>query len=157
MLAMKFSQWTTFPWISRRVLIVMAITILLPAGALIWAKFISRDMPRGDALQVAAFVLAEDLKANPLKTGWELKDIHVTEDLRLEMDVNVSFYYQAEFIKSRNGRIRYSYLKLSCPSPELEVFKVLPKESTVWVRLMYDNEVIVAGGCPSSSAGVKVK
>jgi len=156
MLAARIPHWATLPWIPRRVLVVLAIAILLPTFVLIGAKSISSDMPKADALQVAAFVLAEDLKVNPLKTGWDLKDIHVTEDLRLEMDVNVSYHYQAEFIKSRNGRVRYSYLKLTCPSPEAEVFKVLPNKTTVWVRLLYDGELIVAGGCPSSATGVKL-
>lgn len=156
MVAARIPHWATLPWIPRRVLMVLAVAILLPAFLLLGAKYLSQDMPKGDALQVAALVLAEDLKVNPLKTGWKLKNIHLTEDLRLEMDVNVTYHYQAEFIKTRNGRIRYSYLKLACPGPESEVFKFLPEKSTVWVRLLYENELIVAGGCPSSLRGISV-
>jgi len=136
--------------ISRRVIINLAAIISLPCIFLAAIVFLSEEVNDKKELEIAALTLAEDMEKTPLKDGWTVTDIRATDIHRVEMDVEVALHYQAEFIKSRKGRIQYSYLKLACPHTDAKAYQIMSKAQSVWVRLLYNNELIVTGACPKS-------
>ncbi len=147
---LRMTTWLSLPWIPRRVLRMLAVIILLPGMLLLGALLMAEDQEDRNHMKVAALALAEDMQNAPPANGWTVTSIGLNENFHIEMNVEVSLAHQAEFIKTRHGRVQYSYLKLVCPSPEAKVYTLLPKFETVRVNLNFNNELIVTGVCPKS-------
>jgi len=150
MLTMKMWTWLTLPWIPRRVLRNVSVIVLVPAAFLIGAIYMSKEPPQRHEMEIAALALAEDMQNSPPRDGWLVTDIRVNEKTRVEMDVEVAYHHQAEFIRSRSGRIQHSYLKLACPAEEAKVYQILPKHEAVWIHLHFNRDHIVSGACPKA-------
>jgi hypothetical protein len=141
----------TLPWLPRNGLKILAGMIIVSGVVLAGANFFAKDAVDEQTLKIAALALAEDMQNTPPRqSGWVVSKITISQQFRLEMDVEVAYAYQADFIRSRSGRVRYSYLKLACPPPEGKVYTVLGERENVWLRLNYNNEVLVSGLCPKS-------
>jgi len=151
MSTMRLSTWMTLPWIPRRVLRNVAVIILVPVSLLMAAVYLSREPAKPTDLKVAALALAQDIQNSPLKGGWTVSNIRVNDKMRVEMDVEVAYYHQAEVIKSRSGRVKYSYLKLACPAATASVYSHLKKLETVWIHLYFNHDLIVSGACPKTN------
>ena len=124
---------------------------MLPLALIGLARLFATDMPKLENLEVARAVLEEYVRRNPPNRTWKMTASRVTAEGKLEMDVDVDNYDEAQFILSRSGRIRYNYLKLSCPVESADVYGMLPQGDTIWIKLHYNNEPIVDGPCPLSS------
>jgi len=155
MSTMNLNGRLTFPGVSRRVLRNVSLIILIPSLFLIGSLFFARDGSRNEDMQIAALVLAEDMHSVLLQNGWSINRVFVNDKQQVELDIDLAYSYQAEFIKSRNGRVQFSYVKLACPPPEAKVYSILPKFESVWVHLLYNKELIVKGACPKSSLPFK--
>ena len=80
--------------------------------------------------------------------GWKFVEARISDHETLEMVVNVTNVEHARVILTRRGQIRHSYMKRACPAPDANIYKVLPKNQTVWIRLLYHNIFTVRGSCP---------
>ena len=132
------------------------IAVALPASLIIGVK-LSEDTPsKREILNLAAANFGNYLTENPLRIGWKMTAIRVTQDLRLVVDVKVILRREAKVIKSRNSRIKYSYLKLACPPPDADVFRTLPGGETLWIRLHHQGDTLIEAGCPKDSSIVSI-
>jgi len=150
MSTMRLTNWLTLPWIPRRVLRNVSVIVLVPVSLLIGAAFMAQESTEPRELEIAALALAEDMQKSPPQGGWNVTGIRVNDKMRVEMDVEVAYHHQAEFIKTRSGRVKYSYLKLACPAPDAKVYRHLPKYEAVWIHLYFNNDLIVSGACPKT-------
>jgi len=148
MSALRLPQTLHFPWVRRRTLLICTLIVGLPLALIGVARILATDIPKSDRMEVARAVLEEHVRRNPPNKEWTMTETRITDDLKLEMDVDVTNYDQAQVILSRSGRIRYSYMKLACPEPGSAVFGHLPERETVWINLHYNNRPIVTGACP---------
>lgn len=148
MSVLRMPQILQYPWIRRRTLIILTLVIGLPLVLIGIARIFATDLPKSDRLGVAQAVLEEYVRRNPPNKEWVMTATRITDDLKLEMDVDVANYDQAQVIFSRTGRIRHSYMKLACPELESDVYSHLPERETIWVNLHYNGEPIVRGACP---------
>ncbi len=152
MLALKLPRLSQFPWMNRKTLIVIVLVTGLPLLMLGMARFLATDLPREDVLEVARAVLVEHMNRNPPNKTWVMTATRISGDHKLEMDVDVANFDQAEVIMSRSGRVRHSYMKLACPDLEADVYRLLPAQETIWIRLHYNGKSIVRGACPLSNS-----
>ncbi len=153
MLTMRLPYWITLPWIPRNGIKIIAGMIFLSGLFLAAANYLAKDVVEPKELKIAALALVEDMQNTPPRqNGWIVTRIGVSAAPRLEMDVEVAYEFQANFIKSRTGRVRHSYLKLACPLSDAKVYTVLGKQDTIWLRLHYNNELLASGICPKSSS-----
>ena len=152
MLTLSFQSFPKFSWFNRRNMTTAAIVLGLPILLLILARTLATDPISAAEMQVSQAVLEEYVQRNPPNKTWQMTAIRVTDDQKLEMDVNVTNSHQAKVILSRSGRIRYSYLKLACPKLDAPIYGQLPKGQTVWVQLHHFNKPIVRGACPLASS-----
>lgn len=148
MMTMKPTSWFAVPRITRRMRRGLALILGVPALMLTVALVMTEDESRLERQQFAMLALKEDMRDVPLQNGWWIKNVRLNDKDRIEMDVELGYHYQAEFIKSRNGRIQHSYLKLACPRVGANVFGHMKDLETVWIRLLYKDQVIVTGACP---------
>lgn len=135
-------------WFNRRNVLIASTIILIPLMLIGIARLMSTQVPKSEILKVARAVLIDHADTHPLSMGWQFVEARISDQDTLEMVVNVASIEQARVILSRRGRIRYSYMKRACPAPDANVYKVLPKNQTVWVRLQYHDTFIVSGACP---------
>ncbi|NQW01037.1 MAG: hypothetical protein HQ483_15130 [Rhodospirillales bacterium] len=148
MLARTMPETIKFPFISRRIAVILVLVVGFPILLLAIARLLSTDLPKAEVMEVARAVLEEHVRRNPPNGTWQMTATRVTDQDKLEMDVDVADYDKAKFIMSRTGRIRHSYMKLACPELEADVYRQLPKNETVWIQLHYNGEPIVSGACP---------
>ena len=80
--------------------------------------------------------------------GWKFVEAQISYYEILEMVVNVTNVEHARGILTRRGRIRHSYMQQAHPAPDANIYKVLPKSQTVWIRLLYHDIYIFRGSCP---------
>ncbi len=132
------------------------IAVALPASLIIGVKLAEDTPSKREILNLAAANFGNYLTENPRRIGWKMTAIRVTQDLRLVVDVKVILRREAEVIKSRNSRIKYSYLKLACPPPDAKVFRTLPGGETLWIRLHHYGDTLIEAGCPKDSSIVSI-
>ena len=147
---MRLNPWKTLSKVPRRVLRNVAVIVLVPGIMLMGTVYLTQKSEEPREIQIAALALAQDMQKAPPRGGWTVTDIRVNDKMRVEMDVEVAYHHQAEFIKTRSGRVQYSHLKLACPVPEARVYTHLPRFESVWVHLHYNNDHIVSGACPKT-------
>ncbi len=140
------------PWFSRRTLITICLVMCIPMVVLSLVRLFATETPDNARIEVARLVLEEYVRRNPPNENWQMTETRISEQGKLIMDVNVPDYDDAQYILSRTGRVRNSYLKLACPSVEANVYDQLPEGETVWVNLHYNGTPIVEGACPLAKA-----
>ncbi len=148
MITFRKSQAFQNPQVSRRSLIILVLVVGLPLVLIGAARLFSTSLAKADVMEVARAVLEEHVRRNPPNREWKMTATRISDDDNLEMDVEVVNYDQAQFILSRTGRIRHSYMKLACPDFGAEVYRQLPKNETIWIQLHYNGSPIVRGACP---------
>ena len=137
----------------RRKTVGVSFAFALPALLLATMVHLSEPISHEDSLNVAAIALHDHYSANPPYGVWNFDGVRIDEG-RLVVDVNVSVIPHATFIETRNKRIRYSYLKLACPSAKADVQKWLDNKP-VWIHLNFNGKTLIEGRCPRDpSAGV---
>ena len=72
---------------------------------------------------------------------------YVTDDERVVIDVNVPVIQEADVIRTRNGRIKYSYLKLACPPVGAPILQHMDGQ-LLYVNLHYNGESFIEAACP---------
>lgn len=139
--------------------LIAGVILLLAGVAVLVVAANLRDenrLSRRQIVDLAASNFGNYLTKNPLQIGWKMTAIRVTQDLRLVIDVKVILRRDAEVIKTRNARIKYSHLKLTCPPPDAEVFRTLPGEDTLWIRLHHQGDTLIEAGCPKAKSIVSI-
>ena len=61
--------------------------------------------------------------------------------------MHVAVVPHATVIESRNNRIRFSYMKLACPSGDPVVEKWIT-ETKVWINLHFHGKTLIEAACP---------
>jgi len=145
-----------FRRIANGLIVGVMIALAVPVSLLIGIKLTEDILSDREILDLAAANFGNYLAENPLKIGWKMTAVRVTPELRLVVDVKVILRREAEVIKTRNSRIKYSYLKLACPPPDAEVFKTLPGDETLWIRLHHQGDTLVEAGCPKDKSIVSI-
>jgi len=121
---------------------------LLIGGMLVISK--SGESPK--AMKVAAIALNDYYSDNPPFGVWNYEGVRITEEEKLIVDVHVAVIPHATFIKTRNKRIKYSYLKLACPKNSPELHRYLEGQ-VVWINMHFHGETLLLGACPLSTKG----
>ena len=135
----------------RRKLLGLAAVFVLPAMILGFLFIAANSGSEKQAMRVAAIALQDHYSENPPYGVWEFESVRISEDERLIVDVHVAVIPHATFIKTRNKRIRYSYLKLACPKADAPVHAFLQNQ-TVWINLRFHEETLLLGACPKTGA-----
>ena len=152
MLALPRRQFPKFSWLNRRTLTAIGLIVGLPVILIGLARLMATEAPKSEVMEVARAVLEEHVRRIPPNKTWQMTATRVTEDNKLEMDVDIANYHQAKVIESRSGRVRYSYMKLACPDLDATVYQQLPKNETIWIQLHYNGNPIVRGACPLNAS-----
>ena len=136
----------------RRKILGIAFVMLAP-GLLIAGLFVmsSTDTVSRD-LKVAAIAINDHYLDNPPYGVWRYDGVRITGENRLIVDVHVAVIPHATFIRTRNNRIRYSYLKLACPKAGANVHRYLVG-TPIWINLKFHDETLLLGACPKSLKG----
>lgn len=132
---------------NRRKTLAVGFAFALPGLLLATLVHISEPVSHDDAMNVAAIALHDHYSANPPYGVWSFDGVRITDDERLVVDVHVTVIPHATFIETRNKRIRYSYMKLACPSGDAEVQKWLD-DIPVWINLNFHGKTLIEGSCP---------
>ncbi len=122
--------------------------IAVPGLVLVTLSHFAEELSEEDALAVAAIAVKNYVDENPPANGWRTTDIHVTDDQRLVVDIHVPVFEHAQVIKSRNKRIRYSYLKLACPPSNAWVYEWFGGGDRIWIKLHHHGDEILEAPCP---------
>jgi hypothetical protein len=125
----------------------IVITAMVPVvflGALFLA---ARNGPDVDDLRAAAIALDNFYSDNPPNGVWEYQGVPVVDDKRIVVDVHVAVVPHATVIESRNNRIRFSYMKLACPTGDPVVAKWIT-ETKVWINLHFYGKTLIEAACP---------
>lgn len=132
----------------RGIFIAMAIPAVFLGGIMLAAK----SGPSEDTMRAAAIALDAFYNENPPNGIWEYQGVRIVDNKRLVIDVHVAVVPHATVIESRNERIRYSYMKLACPSSDPVVDKWI-KETRVWINLHFHGKTLIEAACPKLSQG----
>jgi len=152
----SFQIFHKFHWFLQTLLLGSFLALAIPTFLMVAPKFLQDKLSERQVIELAAANFGNHLADNPLRTGWKLTSLRVTPDLRLVADVKVILRRHAEVIKSRNSRIKYSYLKLACPPSNAAVFSTLPGEKTLWIRLHHQGDTLIEAGCPKDKSIVSI-
>ena len=152
MLVLPLNQFRKFPWMNRKTLMVFGLIVGLPFLLIGLARLIATEMPKSEVMEVARAVLEEHVRRNPPNRTWQMTATRVTDQNKLEMDVDIANFHQAKVIESRSGRVRHSYMKLACPELGATVYQQLPKGENIWIQLHYSGKPIVRGACPLAAS-----
>lgn len=136
------------PWFTRRTQITIGIVVCVPLVLIGLARLFATEQPEDAQIEVARLVLEEYVRRNPPNGNWQMTATRISEEGKLEMDVDVLDYDDAQYILSRSGRVRNSYMKLACPPIEAHVYRELSSGETVWINLHYNSKPITKGACP---------
>ena len=143
-------------WFFQALLLGGFLAAAIPTALMVAPKLWTETLSDRQIIELAAANFGNHLAENPLRTGWKLTSLRVTSDLRLVADVKVILRRHAEIIKSRNARIKYSYLKLACPPADAAVFTTVPGEKTLWIRLHHQGDTLIEAGCPKAKSIVSI-
>jgi hypothetical protein len=143
-------------WFFQALLLGGFLAAAIPTALMVAPKLWTETLSDRQIIELAAANFGNHLAENPLRTGWKLTSLRVTSDLRLVADVKVILRRHAEIIKSRNARIKYSYLKLACPPTDAAVFTTLLGEKTLWIRLYHQGDTLIEAGCPKAKSIVSI-
>ena len=130
----------------------ISIAFIVPALAVLGLALMSKYDAQMESMQQAQVALESHYSANPPNRVWDYQGVRISERKRLVVDVHVGVIPHATFIKTRNGRIRYSYMKLACPKAGAAVHNQLNGE-TIWINLHFHGDVLLEGACPKPTAG----
>jgi len=144
-------MWITDLIHSKRWFIVsLLVALLVPAGVLAGLSFFAKDMSKNDMLEVASVAVKNYIDENPPREGWRATKVYIGKGQNIVVDVHVPIFEQAEIIKSRNDRIKYSYLKLACPPQGAWVYDWLGDDSQIWINLNHHGKTLFEAPCPAS-------
>ena len=135
----------------RRKLKGLALALSAPALLLVGLIGVSTPDTSVETLRTAAIALDNYYTDNPPNGVWQYKGVRIV-DSRLIIDVHVGIVPHATVIESRNKRIRYSYMKLACPTGDPIVDK-WTEESRVWINLNFHGKTLIEGKCPKGKQG----
>jgi len=136
----------------RQKCIGVSIAVGIPVVFLAFMFQFSKPAAQEDLLSVAAIALHDHYSINPPYGVWAFDGVRITDDNRLVVDVHVAVIPHATFIETRNKRIRYSYMKLACPSAKADVQKWLG-DVPVWINLNFHGKTLLEGTCPKNPKG----
>lgn len=136
----------------RRRLNGLALAVAVPAGLLFGFLTIAKTGVSPDALRAAAIALDTHYNQNPPNGVWRYDGVRIVDNKRLVVDVHVAVVPHATVIESRNKRIRYSYMKLACPSGDPELEKWID-EARVWINLNFYGKTLIEAPCPKKTEG----
>ncbi len=101
------------------------------------------------ALKAEAAVewLKDYSREHPLPHGWRVRDIRTSKDSDVVAEVVVPRSEMEADIRSRSRMQQIEILQLACPPGDAEIWKILEKRQTLWVRLSGSREGITKGAC----------
>ncbi len=136
----------------RRKIRGIAIAIAVPAMFLGGLLLAAKSGPDEESLRTAVIALDAFYSDNPPNGVWDYQGVRIVDGKRLVVDVHVSIVPHASVIASRNKRIRFSYMKLACPSGDPIVEKWIEK-SRVWINLHFHGKTLIEAACPRNIQG----
>ncbi|MBT6093492.1 MAG: hypothetical protein HOH04_01330 [Rhodospirillaceae bacterium] len=136
----------------RRKIIGLGFTMAIPAGLIAALMTMAITGPSEDAMRTAAIALDAYYSDNPPNGVWEYQGVRIVDDKRIVVDVHVSVVPHATVIESRNNRIRYSYMKLACPSAN-QMVENWTDDVLVWINLNFHGKTLIEGACPKQKQG----
>ena len=125
----------------------IVIAAMVPAVFLGGLFIAASSGPDTDELRAAAIALDNFYSDNPPNGVWEYQGVRIVDNKRLVVDVHVAVVPHATVIESRNNRIRFSYMKLACPSGNPMVDKWLT-DTKVWINLHFHGKTLIEAACP---------
>ena len=138
---------------NRRFIFSFVLAIAIPGLAIFALGNFATVVSEEDSLEVAAVAVKNYIDENPLYNRWEATKIHKDHDEeRVIVHVHVPKHKHAKVIKSRNKRIRYSYLKLACPGRDAWLYKWFDDTQELWVKLHHHGEELLTAPCPKPLA-----
>ncbi len=136
----------------RRKIIGLALTLAIPAGLIAGLMTLAMPGPSENNMRTAAIALDAYYRDNPPNGVWEYQGVRIVDQKRVIVDVHVSVVPHATVIESRNNRIRYSYMKLACPSKNMVVDN-WTSDVRVWVNLNFHGKTLIEAACPKQKQG----
>ena len=130
----------------------VAIAVLIPVIFLGALMLVAKSGPDADEMRAAAIALDTFYSDNPPNGVWEYQGVRIVDGNRLVVDVHVAVVPHATVIESRNNRIRFSYMKLACPTGDPLVEKCI-SQTRVRINLHFHGKTLIGDARPRYTQG----